>query len=324
MMNYLDYINKQPVMKAFFGNKMPKIDPNDKESVKKWQDWAVRNGHMTQEQVNTGYGVYGPKTKAAYNKLINQGQSQNTSNRQLPSFEQYMYNTGALGGRATSGWNSFWGRVSNAADEIGTAVGSFLGIDTELNEGAKRQFVANVGNKHKSSAVHYDTDTRYGNASGIGSDLKNQDLTIGEIVSRPARYTIGQNNYTSEEGGPGTYRHSDGSYTMNDPTDYHMITIVNDDGTAQNINTEGMTREQRRNIKGTVFSDVGNMIIGKINPITALENIASRLDLKGSNRSGHVSANDMQEYRDEYQAFLSDPELQEKYFKQVGRYNLKS
>ena len=35
MMNYLDYINKQPVMKAFFGNKMPKIDPNDKESVKK-------------------------------------------------------------------------------------------------------------------------------------------------------------------------------------------------------------------------------------------------------------------------------------------------
>ena len=24
---------------------------------------------MTQEQVNTGYGVYGPRTKAAYNKV---------------------------------------------------------------------------------------------------------------------------------------------------------------------------------------------------------------------------------------------------------------
>jgi hypothetical protein len=58
---------------------------------------------MTQEQVNTGYGIYGPKTKAAYNKVINQNQSQSTSDRQLPSFEQYMYNTGALGGRATSG-----------------------------------------------------------------------------------------------------------------------------------------------------------------------------------------------------------------------------
>lgn len=35
MMNYLDYINNQPIMKAFFGNKMPEIDPNDTESVKK-------------------------------------------------------------------------------------------------------------------------------------------------------------------------------------------------------------------------------------------------------------------------------------------------
>jgi hypothetical protein len=103
-----------------------------------------------------------------------------------------------------------------------------------------------------------------------------------------------------------------------------MITVVNDDGTTKNINTEGMTREQRRNVKGNVFSDVGDMVTGKINPMTALENIASRLNLKGSNRSGHVSANDMQEYRDEYQAFLNDPELQEKYFKQVDRYNLKS
>lgn len=65
---------------------------------------------MTQEQINTGYGIYGPKTKAAYNKVISQNQvrtksepNQNQSNRQLPSFEQYMYNTGALGGQAKNG-----------------------------------------------------------------------------------------------------------------------------------------------------------------------------------------------------------------------------
>lgn len=213
--------------------------------------------------------------------------------------------------------------MSNAADEINTAVGSFLGVDTELNEGTKRQVVANIGNKRKSSAVHYDTDSRYGNASAIGSDLKNQDLTVSEMISRPARYTIGQNNYTNKENSPGTYRHSDGSYTINDPTNYHMVTVVNNDGSVQNINTENMTKKQRRDIKGTVLSDIGNAITGKINPMTALENIASRLNLKGSNRSGHISANDMQEYKDEYQAFLNNPTLQQKYFKQIDKYNLK-
>jgi hypothetical protein len=34
-MNYLDYMNNKPVMKALFGNKMPELDPNDKESIKK-------------------------------------------------------------------------------------------------------------------------------------------------------------------------------------------------------------------------------------------------------------------------------------------------
>lgn len=33
--------------------------------VKKLQDWLVSQGYMTQAQVNTGYGTYGPQTKAA-------------------------------------------------------------------------------------------------------------------------------------------------------------------------------------------------------------------------------------------------------------------
>jgi len=40
-------------------------------SVKQLQDYLVSQGYMTQAQVNTGYGIYGPRTKAAVIKLQN-------------------------------------------------------------------------------------------------------------------------------------------------------------------------------------------------------------------------------------------------------------
>lgn len=58
----------------------------DTQSVKKIQDTLVKLGYMTQDEVNTGYGIYGPKTTAAMNKYVaNSGkdisiQNQNTSN----------------------------------------------------------------------------------------------------------------------------------------------------------------------------------------------------------------------------------------------------
>ncbi len=38
------------------------------QAVKQLQDWLVSNGYMTQAQVNTGYGIYGPQTTAAVAK----------------------------------------------------------------------------------------------------------------------------------------------------------------------------------------------------------------------------------------------------------------
>lgn len=35
------------------------------QAVKQLQDWLVANGYLTQAQVNTGYGTYGPQTTAA-------------------------------------------------------------------------------------------------------------------------------------------------------------------------------------------------------------------------------------------------------------------
>lgn len=39
------------------------------QNVKQLQDWLVKGGNMTQEQVDTGYGTYGPQTTAAVKAL---------------------------------------------------------------------------------------------------------------------------------------------------------------------------------------------------------------------------------------------------------------
>lgn len=46
--------------------------------VKKLQDWLVKNGYMSQSDVNTGYGTYGPKTTAAVAKVQSQYGVDNT------------------------------------------------------------------------------------------------------------------------------------------------------------------------------------------------------------------------------------------------------
>lgn len=49
------------------------LQPGDTgDQVKKLQDYLVSKGLMTQEQVNTGYGTYGPQTTAAVKKLQEQ------------------------------------------------------------------------------------------------------------------------------------------------------------------------------------------------------------------------------------------------------------
>lgn len=64
---YLDYFNTNtPIIKAKRGELLT-IDPNNIDSIKAFQDEAVRLGLMKQEDlVGRGYGSYGPKTKAAY------------------------------------------------------------------------------------------------------------------------------------------------------------------------------------------------------------------------------------------------------------------
>lgn len=56
------------------------LKPGDTgEQVKQLQDYLVSQGLMTREEVNTGYGTYGPKTTAAVQKLQTQLGVDNTS-----------------------------------------------------------------------------------------------------------------------------------------------------------------------------------------------------------------------------------------------------
>ena len=320
-MKYFEFYNTtSPVILAQKGRKMPELNANDTNSVKRWQDWAVQNGYMTQEQVDTGYGIYGPRTKAAFAKAIQSNPQE--SSQKLPSFEQYMYNTGALGGQA-SGLSRIK-RLGNAIDEVKTMLGSALGFSNEIGEGAKRQIVSHLSSKNrgdaKGTAYHYENDRRYGDAAaGVGTDLKDEGMSLSTIISRPGRYTIGQNNFTSVEGGDGTYYDKEtGSYSIIDPTDYHTITV---DG--KNYDIKNMTQEEIKNLPGNVWSDIKGIFTGEHNPMTAFENIGSRLGWNGT-RTGYISGNDIEAYRQEYEKFLNDPKMQEQYFKQVQKYNLNS
>lgn len=61
----------------------------DTQSVKKIQDTLVQLGYMTQDEVNTGYGIYGPKTTAAMNKYVANGGKPMTAAPKTDSNQPY-------------------------------------------------------------------------------------------------------------------------------------------------------------------------------------------------------------------------------------------
>lgn len=55
------------------------------QEVKQLQDYLVQQGYMTQEEANTGPGVFGPRTTAAYNKYLQAVSTQLSSNEKTAS-----------------------------------------------------------------------------------------------------------------------------------------------------------------------------------------------------------------------------------------------
>lgn len=134
-MKYFNVYNtNSPIVKAQWGKKMPEINTSDPESIKRWQDWAVRNKYMTQEQVDTGYGVYGPRTKAAYASAQKSGKSTSSSNTSSPNL-----------------WGKVGNFVNNAYDIVTMKPVRDL-VSQKINQAALNsdkegwRYVANVAN----------------------------------------------------------------------------------------------------------------------------------------------------------------------------------
>lgn len=155
-MNYLNIYGNSPIIKALLGRKMPELNSNDPESVKRWQDWAVKNGYMTQEQVDTGYGVYGSRTKEAYVKA--QQKLNSTLTKLSKNEASQMYQNGP--GVGSSAWTAIHHVLT---PEWG---------DASVTPGIKKQAVAIIANKGLSDdwqKIGYGTYNQYNGQFGDAS-----------------------------------------------------------------------------------------------------------------------------------------------------------
>ena len=235
-------------------------------------------------------------------------------NPQVPSFDEWLYVTGAS---QTGG---------NVYDEIETVVGSALGATTQSGEGAMRQALAQMinpvvlkdGKGKKYTAVHYDAAKRYfPEYSGVGSDLMSN--SVSNLPVFVSNYTIGQNNETTrdkyEQGGEGWYKTDDGGYKLRDTTDYHMFTYVDPKtGKKVNVSEESNPELYKKLTQGSVWQDVFS---GIYNPMTLLENAGTRNKWKGT-REIHITPEEVQNYSDQYESVINDPKKLEAYYNLKG------
>lgn len=93
------------------------LKPGDNgDTVKKLQDYLVSKGYMTQTDVNTGYGIYGPKTTTAVTKLQQDLKVDNSSGPGYFGTKTLQ----ALSSQSSSGGSSDGGGTSGPAGTGGT------------------------------------------------------------------------------------------------------------------------------------------------------------------------------------------------------------
>ena len=295
----------------------PKFDQNT------WQ--------LQQDLKNAGYdpgqldGIMGNKTNAALSKakangyIFENGKLSKPSTQNIPTFDEYLYVTGADM------------PVRNVYDMAETAASGFLGLNTKPGEGATRQALAQMLNpikvKNKDGktvdAIHYDSSTRYlgKDAKSVGTMLRNIDFdNVKTIPKMASNFTIGQNNKTDEETARtkgGWYQTADGGYYLNDPTDFHTLTVKNpkDDPDRPFINIPQTDPCYQEYKKSTSFwGDIKNGLWR--NPAALIENIGSRQEWTGGSRQLTLTPEDIKKYQQEYEQVISDPKKLQKYYEQ--------
>lgn len=259
-------------------------------------------------------------------KKVNTSQSNpknSNTQQQVPTFDEYLYITGA---------NM---PIRNVYDMAETAASSFLGLNTKPGEGATRQALAQMINPIKVKvkdengriqnvdAIHYDSSTRYmgKNARSVGTMLRDIDWNnVKTIPTMASNFTIGQNNKTDEESARnkgGWTQTSDGGYYLNDPTDFHMLTVKNPtndpDKPFINVGSQDPRYEdlkQSTSFWGDVKSGLWR------NPAALIENMGTRQGWSGGSRQLTITPEDIEAYRKEYEATIADPEKLQHYYQQ--------
>jgi hypothetical protein len=148
------------------------------DAVKTLQDSLVKDGYMTQEQVNTGYGTYGPKTAAAVAaKALGTKPSAPVS---APATSGTSANTGA----ATAG-SSLKAQAQRAVDE-GTGAGLFAqNIADEKFGGSLDQYINNLDTKLR---------TDFG-LDGLEQQLSALKAEKGNLIPTLQTYMQGKDQY---------------------------------------------------------------------------------------------------------------------------------
>lgn len=225
------------IIYAFGGNKMPLLNPKDPQSIKKWQDWAVKNKYMTQDQVNTGYGIYGPKTKAAYNKALNASKNEDLNRLSLKE-AQYQYQNAGL-------FDGVYSVIDDALNHV--LWPEFMNL--RPNKPVKKQIAAIIGYKGlpkpgESITIDY---SDYGKMSGQSSNPNEQSAE-----NNAAGKTIGLTKYTLSEDGK--------SVEVHDRYDFHTERVPVRDSSGNIISWK--TKEEHGYLDGSKDAGWGTALSG--------------------------------------------------------------
>lgn len=196
------------------------------------------------------------------------------------------------------------------------------------------------------NALHYDGARRYfgknptefGSSKSVGNILIHQGTNaIPELIANASNFSLGQTNEGSEaslqRGGAGWTQTSDGGYWLKDGTDYHMLTVINPNFNSElpesdsnpkyiNINKYdkkgNLNPEYEKYAEKTGFwSDIKS---GITNPATLFENQGSRKGWTGGYKEIKISPEQIEKYRQEYEAIMNDPHKLAEYY--VNKENL--
>ena len=145
---------------------------------------------MTQDQVNTGYGIYGPKTRTAYNKALNASKNEHLNRLSLEE-AQYQYQNAGLS-------DGIYSAMGDALSHILRP--EFMNLGT--NKSAQKQIAAIIGYKGlpkpgTSNTIDYSDYGRMTEQSSNPNEQSAENNAAGKTVGK-ATYKLSEDGKSIE------------------------------------------------------------------------------------------------------------------------------